>query len=298
MDDFKSIFLKKQNEIEKILSFYSSKQLSHYNQTIIEAMNYSLMSGGKRIRPIFLLETYKLFSDHTIIVEPFMAAIEMIHTYSLIHDDLPAMDNDDLRRGLATCHIKFGENIAILAGDGLLNRAFEVMIEGTLEHSLGDRGLKAAKCLGNKSGTYGMLGGQATDIIYEGCAMDMDTLTFIHKHKTSALIEASFMMGGYLANQEVDVVEKLERLGACIGMAFQIQDDLLDVYGNVEELGKIPMSDKKNKKTTYIDIKGVAESRNSVNDLLDEAMVLLHEFDYDRTKYLEAFITFLRERRY
>lgn len=287
-----------QEHIEALLVSYAPDEKSGYHEIVNDAIVYSLMAGGKRIRPTIVLATYELFKQPTKKVEPFAVAIEMVHTYSLIHDDLPAMDNDDLRRGKPTCHIQFGEDIAILAGDGLLNRAFEVMLEAIIEHGLDHNAVKAAQCLGEKAGTRGMIGGQVADISYEDREVDLDIIGYIHQHKTSALLEAAFMMGGYLADQKDDVIKKLQRIGRCIGLAFQIQDDILDITSTSEVLGKPIMSDQKNHKTTYVDLKGLEGSRAVVEDLLGEATSLLLSLGKEKTKFLESFIKYIKNRTY
>ena len=267
-------------------------------QVVYEAMAYSLLAGGKRLRPMIVLEVYRLFDSNTESIEGFLAAIEMVHTYSLIHDDLPAMDNDDLRRGMPTCHIKYGEDIAILAGDGLLNLAYEVMGETTLSNRLGSKGLKALLCLGNKAGVKGMVGGQVVDIINEEKSVDLETVEYIHLHKTSALIEAAFMMGGYLADVSDSVINSLELIGRSVGMAFQIQDDILDVTSTVEQLGKPINSDEKNAKTTYINLKGIDQAREDVTDYLDKAESLLEHLEAVDTSFVTSLIEFIRNRNY
>jgi len=267
-------------------------------QVVYEAMAYSLLAGGKRLRPMIVLEVYRLFHSNTESIEGYLAAIEMIHTYSLIHDDLPAMDDDELRRGLPTCHIKYGEDIAILAGDGLLNLAYEVMGETALANGLGSKGLKALLCLGNKAGVKGMVGGQVVDIINEEKVIDLETVEYIHLHKTSALIEAAFMMGGYLADVSDSVINTLELIGRSVGMAFQIQDDILDVTSTVEQLGKPINSDEKNAKTTYINLKGIDQARVDITDYLDKAERLLKHLEAKDTSFVTSLIEFIRNRNY
>lgn len=285
--------------IEKVLSKILEKRKTNRRESIVyEAIDYSLMSGGKRLRPMILLETYKLFHKDTEAVEPFFAAMEMIHTYSLIHDDLPAMDDDDLRRGRPTCHIKFGEDMAILAGDGLLNMAFEVMTEASLTYELGNKGLRAMACLGNKAGTKGMVGGQVVDILNEDKVIDLATIEYIHQHKTSALLEAAFMMGGYLAGAQDKVIENLEMIGRYVGLAFQIQDDILDITSTEEKLGKPINSDEKNAKTTYVNIKGMDQAKLDVLSYLDRAETLVQGLPVEDSSFLISLITFIRERDY
>lgn len=283
--------------IEHVLNTYI-KSNGGPEQVVYEAMAYSLLAGGKRLRPMIVLEVYRLFHSKTESIEGYLAAIEMIHTYSLIHDDLPAMDDDALRRGLPTCHIKYGEDIAILAGDGLLNLAYEVMGETALSYGLGSKGLKALLCLGNKAGVKGMVGGQVVDIINEEIAIDLETVEYIHLHKTSALIEAAFMMGGYLAGVSDSVINALELIGRSVGMAFQIQDDILDVTSTVEQLGKPINSDEKNAKTTYINLKGIDQARVDITDYLDKAERLLNHLEAKDTSFVTGLIEFIRNRDY
>lgn len=290
--------------IERVLaSFVKARRTDDGEGTqpegvIYDAMAYSLMAGGKRLRPMVLLETYRLFEQDTKPVEAFFSAIEMVHTYSLIHDDLPAMDDDDLRRGRPTCHIEFGEDMAILAGDGLLTMAFEIMTEAALKHHLGDRALKAMACLGQKAGTRGMVGGQVVDIQNDNKPMDLKTLAYINLHKTSALLEAAFMMGGYLAGTTEAVIKDLERIGRYVGLAFQIQDDILDVTSTGEKLGKPIGSDEKNAKTTYVNIKGMAQAKADVTDYLDQAEGLVKGLPVKDSSFITSLIAFIRERDY
>lgn len=242
---------------------------------ILEAMNYSVKAGGKRLRPLLMLETAKLFSDETENIFPFMAAIEMIHTYSLVHDDLPAMDNDEYRRGKKTTHAKYGEDLGILAGDGLLNLAYEVMSDAIIEADDSAKAAKAFQIIAKKAGAFGMVGGQTVDIISEGKEIDLDTIMYIHNLKTAALIEASMMAGAVLGgadNEEIGIVEKIAKN---IGIAFQIQDDILDITSTTEVLGKPVMSDEKNHKITYVSICGLDKSKENVAKYSEEAMNLL-----------------------
>lgn len=265
---------------------------------LFEAMTHSLMAGGKRLRPMILLEVYKLFEADTTLAEPFAAAIEMIHTYSLIHDDLPAMDDDAIRRGLPTCHVKYGEDIAILAGDGLLNKAFEVMIDATMTYNLGNNGLRAMACLGEKAGTRGMIGGQVVDTLSDNKEVNLATVEYIHLHKTSALLEAAFMMGAYLAGATEATVLTMETIGRSVGMAFQIQDDLLDITSTNEKLGKPINSDEKNAKMTYVALKGIKASKADVVTYLDQAAESVASLQFGDTTFLESLIQFIRNRDY
>lgn len=244
-----------------------------YNKEVVDAMRYSVLCGGKRIRPILMLETYKLCggTDYNLI-KPFMAAMEYIHTYSLIHDDLPAMDDDDYRRGKKTTHIVYGEAVAILAGDALLNHAFELLFHQILQIDCNVRAAQAAYILSRKAGIHGMIGGQTADILNTGKKIDADTLDFIYSQKTGALIEASMMIGAVLAGSDNKTLELIEAAAVEIGKAFQIRDDILDVIGNVEEIGKPLYSDEKNMKTTYVTIHGVEKSGNEVCSLSASAV--------------------------
>ena len=258
--NFKEEYTDRVEKIEKILKKYLPEKKG-YQRTIMEAMEYSLMAGGKRLRPMLMWESYRLFGGEGAAIEPFMAAIEMIHTYSLVHDDLPAMDNDEYRRGRKTTHIVYGEDMGILAGDALLNYAFETAcraFEEESEHAL--RIGKALKILADKAGIYGMIGGQVVDVQESGKAVSGEVLDFIYRLKTSALIEASMMAGAVLAGAEEGQVSRMEQIAGKIGLAFQIQDDILDVTSTTELLGKPVHSDEKNEKTTYVTWKGIEKA--------------------------------------
>lgn len=288
----------KQQVVEKILLKYMPENASPYDHVVYNAMKYSLMANGKRIRPILMMEAYKICGGNNIReIEAFMAAMEMIHTYSLIHDDLPAMDNDDYRRGILTCHKKYGEDIAILAGDGLLNSAYEIMIDACLKDNKvkAKQKLTACKEIGKAAGVKGMIGGQVADVIQNDITMDV--INYIHIHKTSAIIEASLTAGAVLANGSMQKVETFRKIGRCIGLAFQIQDDILDIVSTTEELGKQVGSDNKNGKNTYVTIKGIEESRQIVNELIEKALDSLNSFDSSEKEFLEEFIFYLRNRK-
>jgi geranylgeranyl diphosphate synthase type II len=264
-------------------------------KTIYEAMEYTVKAGGKRLRPMLMKETYKMFGGTSKVVEPFMAAIEMIHTYSLIHDDLPALDNDDYRRGKKTAHIVFGEAMAILAGDALLNYAFEVATKAFdyVDHL--EEAAKAMKILAKKPGVFGMLGGQVVDVELEGKPLTMDDIEFIHQKKTAALIEASMMIGATLAGAGEGEVQMMKRIGRKIGIAFQIQDDILDVSGDEKNLGKPVGSDERNHKTTYVSLVGMEQAKADVKKLCEDAKSQLELFigeDY----FLMDLITYLIDR--
>lgn len=246
-----------------------------YKELIVESARYSVEAGGKRLRPMILKESFQLCkgSDFNI-VKPFMAAIEFIHSYSLVHDDLPAMDNDDYRRGKLTTHKKFGEDFGILAGDALLNHAYETMLNAILRsYSNGyDKDIifrmnKAASVIAGKAGIDGMVGGQSLDVYLTGKDMNKDQLEYIFNLKTGALIEASFMAGGILAGADDNTVDDLRLAGHLVGVAFQIQDDILDIYGSEKELGKPVHSDEKNNKNTYVSLYGLDAAKEAVSDM-------------------------------
>ena len=287
--NFKEEYTDRVEKIEKILKKYLPEKKG-YQRTIMEAMEYSLMAGGKRLRPMLMWESYRLFGGEGAAIEPFMAAIEMIHTYSLVHDDLPAMDNDEYRRGRKTTHIVYGEDMGILAGDALLNYAFETAcraFEEESEHAL--RIGKALKILADKAGIYGMIGGQVVDVQESGKAVSGEVLDFIYRLKTSALIEASMMAGAVLAGAEEGQVSRMEQISGKIGLAFQIQDDILDVTSTTELLGKPVHSDEKNEKTTYVTWKGIEKAHEDVERLTQEAVDLLRKFP-EKDDFLEELL--------
>ena len=267
----------KVKEIEAILKEYLPSDLQNQN-VIGEAMEYSLMAGGKRLRPMLMQEVYKMYGGEGSLVVPFMAALEMIHTYSLVHDDLPAMDNDDYRRGKKTTHVVYGEDMGILAGDALLNYAFETAATAfdTYPDDLEKVG-KAIALLAKKAGVYGMIGGQVVDVKETGKEIDEDTLTFIYRLKTGALIEAAMMVGAVLAGEDDDEVLRMKDIASDIGMAFQIRDDILDVTSTRETLGKPILSDEKNQKMTYVTIHGLERAKEDVKVISDRAMEKLKE---------------------
>ncbi len=246
---------------------------------LFEAMNYSVLAGGKRVRPMLMQETYRCLGgarerEEDILV-PFMGAIEMIHSYSLVHDDLPAMDNDMYRRGKLTTHAAYGHAMGILAGDGLLNFAFETALAANGQGNEGKLLQKALRVLAGKSGARGMVGGQTVDVIGTGKSFTEEELLFIYKLKTGALLEASMMAGAILAGADDETVRAMEEVAADVGLAFQIQDDVLDVTSTVEELGKAVFSDEKNKKTTYVSLFGIEAAKKMVEKLTDRALAKL-----------------------
>ncbi len=273
--DYKALRSEKAARIERLLAGYLPKQ-EGYQKIIMEAMEYSLMAGGKRLRPMLMNETFRMFGGKSALVEPFMAALEMIHTYSLVHDDLPAMDDDELRRGRKTTHIVYGEDMGILAGDALLNYAFETAASA-FERFPEDALLigRAIAVLGRKAGIYGMLGGQVVDVKETGHAIDKGTLDFIYALKTGALLECSMMIGAILAGASDEEVSLVEKAAAKVGLAFQVQDDILDVTSTAEMLGKPIHSDEKNEKTTYVTLIGIDESKKIVEKESLEAIRML-----------------------
>lgn len=266
-------------DIERVLSKYLPQQ-SGFQKLIMEAMEYSLMAGGKRLRPMLMKETYELFGGTDEVIEPFMAALEMIHTYSLVHDDLPAMDNDEYRRGRKTTHVVYGEAMGILAGDALLNYAFETASKAfTMFPDQSIQIGKAMQVLAGKAGIYGMIGGQVVDVTSVGISVSKDKLDFIYELKTSALIESAMMIGAILAGADDADVKKVELIAKNVGLAFQIQDDILDVTSTVEVLGKPVLSDEKNEKTTYVTLVGLENAKKYVKQILNEAIAILQEFE-------------------
>ncbi|MBO5483884.1 MAG: polyprenyl synthetase family protein [Lachnospiraceae bacterium] len=275
--EFQQQMQEKQEKIEKILERYLPKNPS-FQKTIFDSMEYSLMGGGKRLRPMMVQESYELFGGkNQALVEPFMAAIEMIHTYSLVHDDLPAMDNDDYRRGRKTTHIVYGEDMGILTGDALLNYAFETVSSAFGQTESLEQTARAFQILGKKAGVYGMVGGQVVDVERTGQALTADVLEFIYRLKTSALLEASLMIGAALAGAKDQDIQIMEEIGGFVGMAFQIQDDILDETSTTQELGKPVHSDERNEKTTYVSLYGMASSRQAVEEYSEKALALLGE---------------------
>ncbi len=286
----------KVKEIEEILKSYLPEQ-NGYQRIIMDAMEYSLMAGGKRLRPMLMQETYRLFGGTEKVIEPFMAAQEMIHTYSLVHDDLPAMDDDELRRGRKTTHVVYGEDMGILAGDALLNYAFETAAAAFDEYP--EKALqigKAMKILGNKAGIYGMLGGQVVDVKETGHAVDKDVLDFIYALKTGALLESSMMIGATLAGANDESIALIEKVASKVGLAFQVQDDILDVTSTAEVLGKPIHSDEKNEKTTYVILLGIDKAEKIVEKESVEAIELLKSLPV-RNDYLEWLLTQLIHRK-
>ncbi len=276
---FKEELEQRQKQIEELLKTYLP-QKPELQKTIFEAMEYSLMAGGKRLRPMMMQEAFALFGGtRREILAPFMAAMEMIHTYSLVHDDLPAMDNDGYRRGRKTTHVVYGEDMGILAGDALLNYAYETAASAFAEADTLLQVTKAFQILVKKAGIYGMVGGQVVDVERTGQKLTEEELLFIYRLKTGALLEASLMVGATLAGASEEDVARMEQVGEAVGMAFQIQDDILDCTSTSDELGKPVHSDEKNDKTTYVALKGMEASRHAVEEYSHRAIALLHQGD-------------------
>lgn len=308
-EKFDRILKEKTEAVDSLVRSFLPKAAG-YQSTVMEAMDYSLSAGGKRLRPLLMQETYRMFGGSGRQIEPFMAAIEMIHTYSLVHDDLPAMDNDEYRRGRKTTHVVYGEAMGILAGDALLNYAFETaLLAFSTEYQpdlrqdlkLADRQAMVAQALGilaGKAGIHGMIGGQTADIEAEEQTQKVtgEQLLFIHEHKTAALIQAAMMIGAVLAGAGTEDISRMEKCAYNIGIAFQIQDDILDVTGSIEELGKQVGSDEKNHKQTYVTMMGLARSREDVRTLSEEAVLILDGFEGDHV-FLKQLLLQLVHRR-
>lgn len=291
--NFKEAMETKVSEIEQIIRNYLPKE-EGFQKTIMSAMNYSITAGGKRVRPMLMMETYRLFGGKGKVIEPFMAAMEMIHTYSLVHDDLPAMDDDEYRRGRKTTHVVYGHAMGILAGDALLNYAFETAF-GAFELEENKNIPKALQILAQKAGIYGMLGGQVVDVEAVGRPLDREHLDFIYRLKTGALIEASMMIGAVLAGASDTEVNKIKEAAADIGLAFQIQDDILDVTSTTQVLGKPVFSDEKNNKTTYVTFEGLEASAQDVKRLSECAIAAVTGFSGEK-EFLIGLIQYLIHR--
>ena len=285
----------RKKEVEQIVTSFLPKE-EGYQKTVLEAMNYSVSAGGKRLRPMLMLETYRMFGGKSKVIDPFMAAIEMIHTYSLIHDDLPAMDNDEYRRGRKTTHVVYGEAMAILAGDALLNYAFETAASAFVLDEGNPAIGKAFMILASKAGVYGMIGGQVLDVESEGKEIDADTLKFIHIHKTSALLESAMLIGAVLAGASEQQQRTVELAARELGLAFQIRDDILDVTGNTDELGKPVGSDEKNHKNTYVALEGLEKAKEDVKRYSESAIDRLKSLPV-RNEFLYELIEELIDRR-
>ena len=272
--NFQDELKRRTDEIEEMFrSFLPAEE--GFARTMAQAMNYSMLAGGKRLRPMLIQETYRLFGGTEKVAEPFMAGMEMIHTHSLIHDDLPALDNDDYRRGRLTTHKVYGEAMGVLSGVALLNYAYETMLQAFSLTEDQDRVICALKVMAEKTGIHGMLGGQSVDVENDGKPLEKEMLDYIYRNKTSALIEASMMTGAILAGADEQQVAVVEEAAGNIGLAFQIQDDILDVTSTDEELGKPVHSYEKNNKVTYVTLFGIEEASRQVELLSEKAIKLL-----------------------
>lgn len=264
---------------EVVKSFLPAEE--GYQKNIMEAMNYSVLAGGKRLRPLLMAETYRMFGGDGEVIRPFMAAMEMIHTYSLVHDDLPAMDNDEYRRGKLTTHAKYGHAMGVLAGDGLLNYAFETAASAFDCGEDAKKTAKALQVLAKKAGIYGMIGGQVVDVQSSGSSIPKDRLDFIYALKTGALLEASMMVGALLAGASEEEIKTVEQVALDVGLAFQIRDDILDVTSTLETLGKPIHSDDKNEKTTYVTLRGLEQASRDVEEISGRALSRLASLPYE-----------------
>lgn len=282
---------KRVSDIETRIRRFLPEQYE-YQKTIVDAMSYSVLAGGKRLRPMLMEAAYQMFDGTGQDIDSFMAAIEMIHTYSLVHDDLPAMDNDMYRRGKKTTHAVYGEAMGILAGDALLNYAFETVADALVRCNGDMRMIRAYAVLSRKAGIYGMIGGQVVDVESEkkGQKVDQNCLDFIYRLKTGALIEASLMIGAILAGASDEDVTFMEQAGTKLGLAFQIQDDILDVTSSLEVLGKPIGSDERNEKATYVAFEGLEKAKTEVERLSKEAVQILDGLKKDHTFLKELFL--------
>ena len=285
-------FNEMKKEINEFLVAYFSNK-GTYNKVIYDSASYSLNIGGKRIRPILMLLTYSMYKDNWRDILEFSSAIEMIHTYSLIHDDLPCMDNEDLRRGKPTNHKVYGENIAVLAGDTLLNEAMNLMMRFSLKN--GEKSLVAAEMIASAAGPEGMIGGQVVDIINEGKKISEDELKYMHMNKTGALIKVSIVSGAILGEAPEDDIRKLEKFGENLGLAFQIKDDILDVIGSTEKLGKNVLSDEESNKTNFITMHGLEYCIKECERLTKDSIEILDSLSVD-TKDLKVLTKELLDR--
>ena len=278
--------------IEQWLSAVLHSPIPEYKR-LYEAMNYSLLQGGKRIRPILTKAVLDAMKVDASLYKEFLCALECIHTYSLIHDDLPAMDNDDYRRGNLTNHKVYGDGMAILAGDGLLTYAFQLCTENTTASA--EQKIKAIQCLATAAGPEGMVGGQAFDLLSEGKHIPLEELKVLHSGKTGALFNAAIELGLILSNADQAKYAAYMTYANCLGLLFQITDDILDVTGTIEELGKTPGSDIRQDKSTYVSLLGLDEARNEAHAVAQKAHAALATIE-DDTHILSAIIDYLMDR--
>ncbi len=312
--EFKTDLLNRTEYVNTIIKEFLPEE-NGLETTIYKAVNYSLFAGGKRLRPIILIESFKLFYDEKdtvsrellcTLAERYAVALEMIHTYSLVHDDLPAMDNDMYRRGKKTTHAEFGHGMGILAGDALLNMAFELLTSASkvipedmpddIKLEVYKRINTAGYIMAYKAGSHGMIGGQVIDLEASGKEIDNNILMTMYKLKTSALLEAAMMVGAALAGAGAESIEKIEKIASNIGLAFQIRDDILDEISTQEELGKPVYSDMKNNKPTYTVLNGLAASREQVHFLTREALSIYDSLDY-KNDFLRELMISLTDRK-
>jgi geranylgeranyl diphosphate synthase type II len=293
---FKSSLKYRVDYIEKLLKEYMPEEKG-YQKTIFEAMNYSLKAGGKRLRPILTLEACRIVGGNEEDAIPFAIAIEMIHTYSLIHDDLPALDDDDLRRGRPTNHKVYGDAMAILAGDGLLNYAFEIMLKSSIGKENPAKYLNAINEIAKSSGVYGMIGGQVVDIESEDKKIEMEKLDFIHLNKTAAIIVGCMRAGAIIGDATEEQLENITKYATNIGLSFQIADDILDITGDESKLGKKVGSDIDNNKSTYPSLIGLEKSKEIANDLINEAKTRISNIKGD-TEFLNDLAEYIVARDY
>jgi len=293
--DFKSVLKHKKTYVESKLQSYIP-DMNAYQKTLFEAMKYSLDAGGKRLRPILLMESAALFNSDIEDTIPYACAMEMIHTYSLIHDDLPAMDDDDLRRGKPTNHKVFGEGIAVLAGDGLLNYSFEIMLNHALKNEKNSyKYVKAMNEIAKAAGVKGMIAGQVVDLESENKKIDKDTLDFIHMNKTSAMIIGSMRAGAIIGGANDSKLENITNYAKNIGLAFQVVDDILDIVGDEKKLGKDIGSDLENNKSTYPSLFGIDKSRDIAKNLINDAKKYISEFD-EKNEFLNCLADYIIDR--
>ena len=272
-----------------------------YARTVMEAMNYSVLAGGKRLRPLFLRETASMYGARQELAEPFMAALEMIHTYSLVHDDLPAMDNDEFRRGQKTTWAVYGDGMAVIAGDGLLNYAYETALtayDAAANENEKDRVFEALRILARNAGIYGMVGGQCADILTDRdqASLTPELLQYIHKKKTACMIESGFQIGAVLAGAPKEDVAALGSIAEDIGLAFQIQDDILDVTGDQKELGKSIGKDALEGKATYVSMNGLEAAAGKVKELTEHALLAMDSLSQEN-EFLKTLVEHLMTRR-
>ena len=294
--EFKQCLKEKASFVEKVLKEYMPKE-EGYQKTVIEAMNYSLSAGGKRLRPILTLEACKIVGGNEDEAIPFAIAIEMIHTYSLIHDDLPALDNDDLRRGRPTNHKVYGEAMGILAGDALLNYAFEVMLAGSINKENPEKYLKAINEIAKGAGIYGMIGGQVVDVESENKQIEKEKLDYIHMNKTAAMMVGCMRAGATIGGANSEQMEEITKYAKNIGLSFQIVDDILDIVGDEAKLGKKVGSDIENHKSTYPSLLGLDKSKEIAHNLIDEAMKSIEKLS-DDVDFLKGLAEYIIDREY